>query len=43
MVPCIEPPVGPVYALEEFAAALEAGFAGKSLGKVVVRVDPACR
>jgi NADPH2:quinone reductase len=37
----IEPPIGPGFALEEFAAALEAGFAGKSLGKVVVRIGAA--
>jgi NADPH2:quinone reductase len=37
----IAPPVGPVFALEDFRAALEAGFSGKSLGKVVLRIAPA--
>jgi NADPH2:quinone reductase len=37
----IAPPVGPVFPLEDFRAALEAGFSGKSLGKVVLRIAPA--
>lgn len=35
----IDPPVGPVYPLVEFRAALHAAFGGQALGKVVVRCD----
>ena len=34
----LRPPAGPVFDLADFRGALDAGFSGKSLGKVVLRV-----